>query len=699
MGLTSRCPSTIRRAALVMAVSVAVGVAGVTYAQEPRDTTPPVAADTGARRVTGIVVTGVRTPAAVGGASAVVVRPDSLRASPAPVLEQALRETPFVLVRQNSRGEIELSVRGSDSRQAAVMVDGVPLTLGWDHRTDPSVVPLSGVQHIQVVRGLSSLLYGPNVLGGVVDLALGRGDRADAGGASSRAEAWLGTGVDRYGGRALSAGGATPLRIGGTRSLVLRAGGGYRQRDGFPVTAAANDATAVDDLRTNSDLRHADGFASLRWQGSAGRYTGFTATGYRAERGVPPELHLQQPRLWRYPDQSRVLAALFAGTGIFATPAGSGSLEATVGYNGGHIEIESFTDRAYTTLDARELGDERVLTGRLVATHSLAAGGELRAALTGGEVRYDETLGDQAPNHYRQRLWSAATEARWPVLSRSVVSGGVAYDIATTPETGGKPPLGRLDAWGWRVGATARATDALRLHASVNRRSRFPALRELYSGALDRFQPNPNLRPERLTAAELGATLAAENGTVTMQGVIFHHRLEDAVVRTTVPNTRLFVRVNRDEIRSSGAELLAAWMSSPTAPVRAVSLTGDLLAQHVRVRDRLAGAERRPEHQPEVRSSLELSVPLPLVLRGSAAARYTGTQYCVHPDAGTQVRLAAQTNGDVAVERGWGLGRGAGLLKSVRAVVALDNVTDATVYDQCGLPQPGRTLRVGLQLR
>jgi iron complex outermembrane receptor protein len=278
------------------------------------------------------------------------------------------------------------------------------------------------------------------------------------------------------------------------------------------------------------------------------------------------------------------------------------------------------------------------------------------------------------------------------------VSGGVAYDVATTPETGGKPPLGRLDAWGWRVGATARATEALRFHLSVSRRSRFPALRELYSGALDRFQPNPSLRPEQLTGAELGATLGG-GGSVAVQGVVFHHQLEDAVVRTTVPGTRLFVRVNRDEIRSSGAELLATWTSSPAAPLRAISLTGDLLAQQVRVRDRLAGAERRPEHQPEVRSSLELGLPLPLALRGTATARYTGTQYCVHPDAGTQVRLGAQTKGDVAVERSWGLGRGRGLLKSVRALAALDNVTDATVYDQCGLPQPGRTLRVGVQLR
>ena len=73
--------------------------------------------------------------------------------------------TSRAFVRRNSRGEMELSVRGSDSRQAAVLMDGVPLTLGWDHRADPSLVPLGGVERITLVRGLQSLLHGPNVLG------------------------------------------------------------------------------------------------------------------------------------------------------------------------------------------------------------------------------------------------------------------------------------------------------------------------------------------------------------------------------------------------------------------------------------------------------------------------------------------------------------------------------------------------------
>ena len=418
---------------------------------------------------------------------------------------------------------------------------------------------------------------------------------------------------------------------------------------------------------------------------------------------MPPELHVEEPRLWRYPDQSRVLTALTAGTGAVRTPLGTATVDASAGYNRGRTEIESFTDREYSTVVDTERGDERTLSGRVVASHTLAGGGELRAAFTGAEIRYAETLGDDAPNDYRQRLWSTGAEAQWPVLRRATVGGGVVYDGATTPESGGKASLGRLDAWGWRGGATVAASDALRLHANVSRRARFPALRELYSGALNRFQPNPSLRPEQLTGGELGATFAAPTGVgrapgpVTFQAVGFHHRLRDAVVRTTVPGTRLFVRVNRDEIRSSGVELFGGWQSSPDA-VRAVSLNADLVAQRVRVHDDSAQAERYAEHQPQVRGALELGIPLPAALRGVAAARYTGTQYCVHPDLGAQVRLGGRTEGNVSVERTW-LVRGAGVFGALRTLVALDNLTNATVYDQCGLPQAGRTLRLAIQLR
>ena len=664
---------------------------------------PP--ADSAPRRLDSVVVTSGAAPVVVGGASAVVVRPDSLALPlpPGAPLDPVLRQVPFLLLRQNSRGESELSVRGSDSRQAAVLLDGLPLTLGWDHRGDPSLLPATGVQAVRVVRGLSTLLQGPNVLGGVVE-------HTTAGAGPARAGLRLATGADHVSGRSVTAGATLP---GATRAgqLVARAAGGYRRRDGVALSrTAAGDGGAADpgrddagELRTNSDLRQADGFASVRLDGAGGRYVGLTASGYAARRGVPPELHLAQPRLWRYPDASRVLAGLSAGSGAVATPLGRARVEASAGLNAGDVRIESFASRAYATVVAREAGRERTGTARALGALALPGGGEVRAAATGARVRYDERLDEGPTSRYEQRLTSLGAELQLPARGQTTLAGGAAYDRATTPQTGARPSLGALGAWGWRAGVTTLAlTPAASVHAAVSRRARFPALRELYSGALDRYEPNPALRPERLLGGEVGATVVGGPATragLSLQGVAFHHRLHDAVVRLATADGR-FRRENRDELRTSGVELLAGWDAAAAGGPAGLAVTADLAVQRARVRDRAAGSERHAEHQPARRGSVVAAVPLPFAVRGAATARWVGRQYCTTPDARHALRLAGRGAADAALTRDVALARGAGaLLRVLRATVAVDNVTSAAVYDQCGLPQPGRTVRAGVELR
>jgi iron complex outermembrane receptor protein len=133
---------------------------------------------------------------------------------------------------------------------------------------------------------------------------------------------------------------------------------------------------------------------------------------------------------------------------------------------------------------------------------------------------------------------------------------------------------------------------------------------------------------------------------------------------------------------------------------RGVSISADLLAQDIKVTDKtVPDGDRLPEHQPEVRGGIELGVPLFFAAEGMAAVRYTGSQHCLHPDTGEFVKLGSETVGNVGLQRTWRVRAGTGLLSSLKTMLAVDNVTDSAVYDQCGLPQPGRTLRFGIQLR
>ncbi|HEX8362223.1 MAG TPA: TonB-dependent receptor, partial [Longimicrobium sp.] len=372
------------------------------------------------------------------------------------------------------------------------------------------------------------------------------------------------------------------------------------------------------------------------------------------------------------------VAALTAGSGPRRSAWGTGEVEASLGYTAGRQEIESFASSAYRQVVGSETGDGHTRTLRGLGRHSLGPAGELRGAATYAGVSHLETL-DTVSSAYRQRLWSVGSEVEWRFPAATRVTLGGALDGADTPRTGGKPSLGPLSAWGGRVGvSTLAARPDLQLHASLSSRARFPALRELYSGALGRFEPNPGLRPERLNAAEAGATWKRDGAEA--QATFFAHRLHDAVVRISTPD-RKFRRVNQDGVNSAGIELLLG------GSLGGVRLLGDLMLQRVSAN---AGAgPARPEHMPGMRAGLDVDAPLPLELRGRIGIQHTGGQFCVHPELGSDVRLGAATRVDLGLRRSW---------RRLRATLALDNAADAAVFDQCGMPQPGRTLRLGLEL-
>ena len=663
-------------------------------------------------------VRAVRPSTTAGGVSAVVLRLDSIRMRPAPILEDVLRNVPLVQVRANSRGEAQLALRGAEERQIAILLDGVPLTLGWDHRTDLSIVPLTAARSITLIRGLATVLHGPNVLGGAVEIGLG-----SAGGAPP-SPLGLAAGVDHHGGYSAAAHTGLVTRP-GDGSLTIRAGAGHRDRPGLSAPDGApsvHPSLAAGDRRVNSHARSSDGFISARYA-RAGAWVSATATGYTGERGVPPELSEPEPRLWRYPEISRTIGILAGGTGPVSTPAGSGELTFSLGADGGRTLIHDYavpSDPAaasgpgpfFETLDETEASEDLVLTARGVAHHDLGDAARLRLAVTYADVSHNEVITTgiadgsptPVPGSYRQRLWSAGVETDVPFtvgmggIRGGRVSAGLVWDGADTPETGGAGPGTTTTDWGGRLGVSGTSGGGgLLLHAALSRRGRFPALREMYSTALGRFAPNPALRPEILTAAEAGFT--GRRGGFDVQLVAFHQRLADAIVRGPAPegSGARFQRINRDEVRSTGIELLAGYA------LGRVLLESEATLQDVRaiVREGSATGPVRAEYEPELIAGIGASLPLALGIEGGAEIGYVGRQYCATPVSATEryAELEPSTRLDAQLARSFRLGTGAGIFSSAGVELAVDNVVNSLLYDQCGLPQPGRTLRLQVRVR
>ena len=650
--------------------------------------------------VEGVRVTIPRSLTHAGGVSAIEVRLDSMSVMPAATAEDFLRKMPLIQIRRNSRGEAQPALRGAEDRQIAVIVDGVPLTLGWDHRTDLSLIPLTAARSIRLLRGLSSVLHGPNVLGGVIEVDVAKG----SGHISEPPPVTFSTALDDAGANTLSATGGVLVELDRAQWLI-RAGLTRRDSPGVNLPdvqlSPAQQLLLTDDgdLRLNTDVNHWDAFIATRYERGSGTWLSMTTSAYKAERGVAPEFHESGPRLWRYPNQSRLLAAISGGTGQRDTSWGRGDIEVSVGIDVGSFEIEQFETPAFQTVEEVEKGDGRTLTLRVVADHSLGDRGDLRAAFTYGDVSHDELLIPGEANKYRQRLWSLGSEVEWRFdhlfgilgLGPTRISAGVAMDGADTPESGDKPPLGRLWDWGGRLGASTTAYGGnLLFHGGISRRVRFPALRELYSGSLGRFLPNPDLTPEVLIGAEMGLTWTF--GREQLQLVGFHQVLRDGIVRVSIetPEGRLRQRVNRDRVKSTGLELLGA------GSIGRVSYAGDLTVQRVWQFEDASDTRTRPEYEPRVTGRVNVAVPFAVKTTLGGEVRFVGDQYCLNNDRGELDRLTASHIFDLELRRIFQ--RADRVFGNVDAVVALSNLTDGLAFDQCGLPQPGRTLRFQLRI-
>ena len=647
--------------------------------------------------VRGLTVSVARPALTTGGSSAVVVRIDSLALSPAPSMEDVIRVMPLVVVRRNSRGEAQPAIRGSDERQIGVFLDGVPLTIGWDHRTDMSIIPLTAAQGVRLIRGLSSVLYGPNTLGGIIEVDVARAP----GESDSVNPLALGIALDETGGTNVSVNAARLIERGFSQWL-LRAGAGFEDRPGVTVPdGALGDPNLrpqfladTDNLRLNSDSQRIDGFFAARYRADGGGWASLVTSALDVERGVQPEAHQDDPRLWRYPNQTRLFTAFSIGTGMRETGGGHGDLEASFGLDLGSTRIDQYDSELFSRVVGSEDADDRTVTVRLEGDHTAGEHGDIRAAATYADVSHNEILTPGGANGFRQRLWSLAAESEWRLgdSDRTRLSLGTVVDGSDTPESGDKPPLGRLKEYGFRLGISSLVSEGLLWHGGLSRRARFPSLRELYSGSLGRFEPNPDLTPETLVGAEGGFTLQ-RTGDIELQVVVFHQRLNNGIVRTSVigdDGVRRFRRINRDQVRSTGIELLAIGTLGVT------TVSSDLTLQNVKGME-ADGSEVELEYEPAMTSKLGVETPLGAGFRASGSFRFVGGQSCENPEVGGLQPLGASASADFSLRKIFRL-RAVSRLSRIDASASLRNATDATVYDQCGLPQPGRTLQFQFRL-
>lgn len=589
---------------------------------------------------------------------------------------------PATHVQTNSRGQTILYFRNAGDRQVGQFFDGALLNIPWDNRVDISLIPASVVEEITVTKGVPSVQYGANVLGGAINF---QSRTLDAPGWQTELTGSLGTAAQRR---------ASLTHLGRTRRWSYTAAFQYTGRGNQPLPQGTNlqNNQPLSTRRVNTDRRLLSAFGRGSRRFENGGQLAVSVIHVDAEQGVAPEGNVPdtQTRYWRYPlwQKSTVIASgqVPVGTNTSLRGAAWGSRFAQ--------DIAQYQSIDYS--DVRKTQRGRDLTGgvRLIGTQNLPVG-TLTLALNGLTSRHEKTIDPSGRpadsttvSTFRQHIFSTGLEYEMQIHPRVEVSAGVNLDGSATPETGPFPTRDPFYAWGLTSGLRVGLGSGWTLRGAAGRKSRFPTMRELFGAALGKFVPNPNLRPVTAWIGEVGLERRSRSWHFGMTP--FLNRVYDTIDKRTFqegPNAGKEQRINLKGARIYGIETTARW-----TPNEALRLDGHLTWS--RPRSFTDVGTQKLDEKPAWLGTGTVTYELPVGLSVMGQARYTGGVY-----ARNEQNQFVQLDSSLILDARLGYD----LTAVTRAVdgelfARVDNVTDDAKFIGLGLPGPGRSFRIGVEV-
>ncbi|UCE17581.1 MAG: TonB-dependent receptor [Gemmatimonadota bacterium] len=119
-----------------------------------------------------IVVTATRTDKLMEDVPVVteIVTRAEIEEKGAEDLSEVLEDRPGIAIESGTTGNRFLYMNGVDSRRILVLVDNVPLSGKLNNRVQLNVIDADKIDHVEIVKGPGSALYGSDAMGGVINI-------------------------------------------------------------------------------------------------------------------------------------------------------------------------------------------------------------------------------------------------------------------------------------------------------------------------------------------------------------------------------------------------------------------------------------------------------------------------------------------------------------------------------------------------
>ena len=477
----------------------------------------PVAAQDGSFQLGTVVVTGAAQGAEQGAEQ--VLGKDAIQKRNADTVGSAVVALPGASLSRNSRNEDTVYLRGFDARQVPMFVDGVPLYVPYDGYVDFGRFTTFDLAEIRVATSGASLLYGPNTLGGAINLVTRKPVRVFEG----DVRLGVGSGSEKMG----------AINLGTQQGAwYAQLGLSYLDADGFPLPKGFKDykAKPTDTGSQRENAYRTDQRLSFK-VGLTPNATDEYALGYvrqDGEKGNPVYTGQSTSgiRYWQWPFWDKDSVYFISSTRI----GQNNVLKARVFHDTYKNSILAFSNASYTTqlnntsfpsvYNDSSTGASLELANYALANH------ELRLAVHIKEDKHNDSNPSSPTKNYRDTTTSLAVEDSIALAKDWRLRVGLSHDKRDAKEV-----------YDWPTGSTSATNGLVELtrllddhgseaYAIASHKTRFPTIKDRYSARMGAALPNPDLKPEVANHLELGIKGSPWAGGKG-QAAVFYSRIAD----------------------------------------------------------------------------------------------------------------------------------------------------------------------------
>lgn len=475
-------------------------------------------------------------------------------------VQQAVTVLPGVTASERgARNEKTVFVRGFDIKYVPLFLDGVPVYVPYDGYPDLGRFTTFNLSEVVVSKGFTSVLYGPNTVGGAINMVTLAPQKKFEG------DAGIGIGSGN-----LFKGYAN---VGTKQKLwYFQGGASYSSSDYYTLSNSFNNVpTQPNQHRGNSYQRDSLFNGKLGFTPAEGHEYVLGYSYQHGQKGNPPYAGTdgtQTAKYWQWPYWDKESVYLTT-----KTPLGDKSYaKLRLYYDWYNNSLYAYDNATYSSMKAKSSFmssyDDHTWGGSAEVGTTLLPRNNLKLAVHYKRDYHQENNVGNPLQHFENYTFSTGLEDTIQITKKLYTILGVSYDYVNTVQAENflsanwtKPDfaMSSTSAWNPQAGLFYTLTDTAKLFATAERKTRMPTIKDMYSYRLGTAIPNADLEPEKAINYQFGYQDVFWK-KISVKTAVFYSDITDFILQVRVPNptsptTKLYQNQNVGKVAQSGIEL------------------------------------------------------------------------------------------------------------------------------------------------